>query len=380
MTNNIPIPYKNKLIYSLLILLTWSLSLFLPMWKFEPVEFSLLNDKIFTLTSDFGLMQRYASHLFLVLISGPLFIVSAFINVKKLIPLWFGIFFITILVGGLGFYFSDRVSLLWGWYAYGAVIIIINSVLASKLFPGIYESQNSKNIVDKVQEDEPSEEYEDIDEYQTPSNGKEFFLAIYEKLMWEIIETDEISAEFKEKYLLSTLRKNQQFLDISEENPEEIEKKIVSLADELIENAIKLVKDQQESAASSPIYSSGSFSSSGRGSRIFSGKYSSAQHLVATFENGKIYRGKYTSSQHQIGIIEGNKIYRGKYTSAQHQIGNIVGNKIYSGKYSSAQHLVATFENGKIYRGKYTSAQHQIANTDGGDLACAAAAAYFLLL
>ena len=330
------------------------------MWKFEPVEFSLLNDKIFTLTSDFGLMQRYASHLFLVLISGPLFIVSAFINVKKLIPLWFGIFFITILVGGLGFYFSDRVSLLWGWYAYGAVIIIINSVLASKLFPGIYESQNSKNIVDKVQEDEPSEEYEDIDEYQTPSNGKEFFLAIYEKLMWEIIETDEISAEFKEKYLLSTLRKNQQFLDISEENPEEIEKKIVSLADELIENAIKLVKDQQESAASSPIYSSGSFSSSGRGSRIFSGKYSSAQHLVATFENGKIYRGK--------------------YTSAQHQIGNIVGNKIYSGKYSSAQHLVATFENGKIYRGKYTSAQHQIANTDGGDLACAAAAAYFLLL
>ncbi len=380
MTNKIPIPYKNKLIYSLLVLLTWSISLFLPMWKFEPVEFSLLNDKTFTLISDFGLMQRYSSHLFLVLISGPLFFVSAFINVKKLIPLLFGIFIITILVGGFGFYFSDRVSLLWGWYAYGTSIFILNTVLASKLFPGIYERQISKNIAVKEQEDELSDEYEEFNEIQTPSNGKEFFLAIYEKLFWEIIENDEISADFKEKYLLSTLRKNQQFLDISEVNPEEIEKKIVSLADDLIETAIKMVKEQEESAASSPSYSTGSFSSSGRGSRIFSGKYSSSQHLVATFENGKIYRGKYTSSQHQIGIIEGNKIYRGKYTSAQHQIGNIEGNKIYSGKYSSSQHLVATFENGKIYRGKYTSAQHQIANTDGGDLACAAAAAYFLLL
>jgi hypothetical protein len=350
------------------------------MWKFEPVEFSLLNDKTFTLISDFGLMQRYSSHLFLVLISGPLFFVSAFINVKKLIPLLFGIFIITILVGGFGFYFSDRVSLLWGWYAYGTSIFILNTVLASKLFPGIYERQISKNIAVKEQEDELSDEYEEFNEIQTPSNGKEFFLAIYEKLFWEIIENDEISADFKEKYLLSTLRKNQQFLDISEVNPEEIEKKIVSLADDLIETAIKMVKEQEESAASSPSYSTGSFSSSGRGSRIFSGKYSSSQHLVATFENGKIYRGKYTSSQHQIGIIEGNKIYRGKYTSAQHQIGNIEGNKIYSGKYSSSQHLVATFENGKIYRGKYTSAQHQIANTDGGDLACAAAAAYFLLL
>ena len=393
MIENIHIPFKNKMLYSLLIMLVWAISLILPMWKFEPIQYSLLNDKTFTLFNDFAFMQRYSFHLNLVLISGPVFCISAFINTKKLIPRLFGSFIITMFIGGLGFYFSDRVALMWGWYAYGAGVLIINTAIATKLFPGLYEQQVSKNQVVEEQEGELSEEddeidedlmeykqLEDSDEIQTPSDGKEFFLSIYTKLLREIYSNEEISVKFKEDYLLKTLRKNPQFLDITTETSEEIEKIIALLADELIENALKIDKEQKEIAASSPSYSTGSFSSSGRGSRIFSGKYSSSQHQVATFENGKIYRGKYTSSQHQIGNIEGNKIYRGKYTSSQHQIGNIEGNKIYSGKYTSSQHLVATFENGKIYSGKYTSSQHQIANAEGGAASCAAAAAYFLLL
>jgi hypothetical protein len=200
-------------------------------------------------------MQRYSFHLNLVLISGPVFCISAFINTKKLIPLLFGSIIITMFIGGLGFYFSDRVALMWGWYAYGAGVLIINTAIATKLFPGLYEQQVSKNQVVEEQEgklsvedaeiDKDLMEYkqlEDSDEIQTPSDGKEFFLSIYKKLLREIYSNEEISEKFKEDYLLKTLRKNPQFLDITTETSEEIEKIIALLADELIENALKIDK------------------------------------------------------------------------------------------------------------------------------------------
>jgi hypothetical protein len=340
------------------------------MWKFEPVEFSLLNDKTFTLISDFGLMQRYSSHLFLVLISGPLFFVSAFINVKKLIPLLFGIFIITILVGGFGFYFSDRVSLLWGWYAYGTGVLIINTAIATKLFPGLYEQQVSKNQVVEEQEGELSEEddeidedlmeykqLEDSDEIQTPSDGKEFFLSIYKELFREIYSNEEISVKFKEDYLLKTLRKNPQFLDITTENPVEIEKIIASWADELIENALKIDKEQKETAASSP--SCKIYSDSGLGGPTEVGK----------FERGIIYStnripGKYYSGPKEVGFIERDIIYStnripGKFYIGPTKVGYIDGGKVYSTSASGGS-------------------ARQVGKYDGGS-ACGAAAAYLLL-
>jgi hypothetical protein len=365
------------------------------MWKFEPVEFSLLNDKTFTLISDFGLMQRYSSHLFLVLISGPLFFVSAFINVKKLIPLLFGIFIITILVGGFGFYFSDRVSLLWGWYAYGTGVLIINTAIATKLFPGLYEQQVSKNQVVEEQEGELSEEddeidedlmeykqLEDSDEIQTPSDGKEFFLSIYKELFREIYSNEEISVKFKEDYLLKTLRKNPQFLDITTENPVEIEKIIASWADELIENALKIDKEQKETAASSP--SCKIYSDSGLGGPTEVGK----------FERGIIYStnripGKYYSGPKEVGFIERDIIYStnripGKFYIGPTKVGFIERDIIYStnripGKFYIGPTKVGYIDGGKVYSTSASGGSaRQVGKYDGGS-ACGAAAAYLLL-
>ena len=391
MTENNPIPFKNKMLYSLLIMLAWAISLILPMWKFEPIQYSLLNDKTFSLLNDFAFMQRYSFHLNLVLISGPLFCISAFINTKKLIPLLFGSFIITMFIGGLGFYFSDRVALMWGWYAYGAGVLIINTAIATKLFPGLYEQQVSKNQVVEEQEGKLSEEddeidkdlmeykqLEDSDEFQTPSDGKEFFLSIYTKLLREIYSNEEISVKFKEDYLLKTLRKNPQFLEITTETPEEIEKIIALLADELIENALKIDKEQKEIAASSP--SCKIYSNSGPGGPTEVGK----------FERGIIYStnripGKYYSGPTEVGFIERDIIYStnripGKFYIGPTKVGFIERDIIYStSAFGGSERQVGKIDGGKVYSTSASGGSaRQVGKYDGGS-ACGAAAAYLLL-
>jgi len=391
MIENIHIPFKNKMLYSLLIMLVWAISLILPMWKFEPIQYSLLNDKTFTLFNDFAFMQRYSFHLNLVLISGPVFCISTFINTKKLIPLLFGSFIITMFIGGLGFYFSDRVALMWGWYAYGAGVLIINTAIATKLFPGNYEQQVSKNQVVEEQEGELSVEdaeidkdlmeykqLEDSDEFQTPSDGKEFFLSIYTKLLREIYSNEEISVKFKEDYLLKTLRKNPQFLDITTETSEEIEKIIALLADELIENALKIDKEQKEIAASSP--SCKIYSDSGPGGPTEVGK----------FERGIIYStnripGKYYSGPKEVGFIERDIIYStnripGKYYSGPTKVGFIERDIIYStSAFGGSARQVGKIDGGKVYSTSASGGSaRQVGKYDGGS-ACGAAAAYLLL-
>ena len=391
MTENNPIPFKNKMLYSLLIMLAWAISLILPMWKFEPFQYSLLNDQTFSLLNDFAFMQRYSFHLNLVLISGPLFCISAFINTKKLIPRLFGSFIITMFIGGLGFYFSDRVALMWGWYAYGTGVLIINTAIATKLFPGLYEQQVSKNQVVEEQEGELSEEndeidedlmeykqLEDSDEIQTPSDGEEFFLSIYSKLFREIYRNEQISEKFKEDYLLKTLRKNPQFLDITTETSEEIEKIIALLADELIEKAFKIAKEQKEIAASSP--SCKIYSNSGPGGPTEVGK----------FERGIIYStnripGKYYSGPTEVGFIERDIIYstnriRGKFYISPTKVGFIERDIIYStSAFGGSARQVGKIDGGKVYSTSASGGSaRQVGKYDGGS-ACGAAAAYLLL-
>jgi hypothetical protein len=391
MTENIHIPFKNKMLYSLLIMLAWAISLILPMWKFEPIQYSLLNDKTYTLFNDFAFMQRYSFHLNLVLISGPVFCISAFINTKKLIPLLFGSFIITMFIGGLGFYFSDRVALMWGWYAYGAGVLIINTAIATKLFPGLYEQQVSKNQVVEEKEEELSEEddeidedlmeykqLEDSDEIQTPSDGEEFFLSIYTKLFREIYSNEQISEKFKEDYLLKTLRKNLQFLDITTETSEEIEKIIALLADELIEKALKIAKEQKEIAASSP--SCKIYSNSGPGGPTEVGK----------FERGIIYStnrtpGKYYSGPTEVGFIERDSIYStnripGKFYIGPTKVGFIERDIIYStSAFGGSARQVGKIDGGKVYSTSASGGSaRQVGKYDGGS-ACGAAAAYLLL-
>ena len=391
MTENNPIPFKNKMLYSLLIMLAWAISLILPMWKFEPFQYSLLNDQTFSLLNDFAFMQRYSFHLNLVLISGPLFCISAFINTKKLIPRLFGSFIITMFIGGLGFYFSDRVALMWGWYAYGTGVLIINTAIATKLFPGLYEQQVSKNQVVEEQEGELSEEndeidedlmeykqLEDSDEIQTPSDGEEFFLSIYTKLFREIYRNEQISEKFKEDYLLKTLRKNPQFLDITTETSEEIEKIIALLADELIEKAFKIAKEQKEIAASSP--SCKIYSNSGPGGPTEVGK----------FERGIIYStnripGKYYSGPTEVGFIERDIIYStnripGKFYISPTKVGFIERDIIYStSAFGGSARQVGKIDGGKVYSTSASGGSaRQVGKYDGGS-ACGAAAAYLLL-
>ena len=391
MTENNPIPFKNKMLYSLLIMLAWAISLILPMWKFEPFQYSLLNDQTFSLLNDFAFMQRYSFHLNLVLISGPLFCISAFINTKKLIPSLFGSFIITMFIGGLGFYFSDRVALMWGWYAYGTGVLIINTAIATKLFPGLYEQQVSKNQVVEEQEGELSEEddeidedlmeykqLEDSDEIQTPSDGEEFFLSIYSKLFREIYRNEQISEKFKEDYLLKTLRKNPQFLDITTETSEEIEKIIALLADELIEKAFKIAKEQKEIAASSP--SCKIYSNSGPGGPTEVGK----------FERGFIYStnripGKYYSGPTEVGFIERDIIYStnripGKFYISPTKVGFIERDIIYStSAFGGSARQVGKIVGGKVYSTSASGGSaRQVGKFDGGS-ACGAAAAYLLL-
>ena len=391
MTENNPIPFKNKMLYSLLIMLAWAISLILPMWKFEPFQYSLQNDQTFSLLNDFAFMQRYSFHLNLVLISGPLFCISAFINTKKLIPRLFGSFIITMFIGGLGFYFSDRVALMWGWYAYGTGVLIINTAIATKLFPGLYEQQVSKNQVVEEQEGKLSEEddeidkdlmeykqLEDSDEFQTPSDGKEFFLSIYTKLLREIYSNEEISVKFKEDYLLKTLRKNPQFLDITTETSEEIEKIIALLADELIEKAFKIAKEQKEIAASSP--SCKIYSNSGPGGPTEVGK----------FERGIIYStnripGKYYSGPTEVGFIERDIIYStnripGKFYIGPTKVGFIERDIIYStSAFGGSARQVGKIDGGKVYSTSASGGSaRQVGKYDGGS-ACGAAAAYLLL-
>jgi hypothetical protein len=402
MTENIHIPFKNKMLYSLLIMLVWAISLILPMWKFEPIQYSLLNDKTFTLFKDFAFMQRYTFHLNLVLISGPAFCISAFINTRKLIPLLFGIFIITMFIGGLGFYFSDRVALMWGWYAYGAGVLIINAAIATKLFPGIYDLQVFKNQVIEGQEVELLEEVDEIDEdlmeykqleesdeFQTHSDGEEFFLSIYKKLFNEIRSNEEITVKFKEDYLLKTLRKNPQFLDITSETSEEIEKTITLLADELIENALKIVKEQKEIDVSSP------------SCIIYSDSSPGGPKEVGKFERGIIYStnritGKYYRGPTEVGFIQRDIIYStnaipGKYNRGTTEVGFIERGIIYStnripGKYNRGPKEVGFIERGIIYS---TNSIHGgrtkvgFCETKDGKYvessACGAAAAYLLL-
>jgi hypothetical protein len=377
-----PSRLKSKIIYACLILVIWVLMLFFPIWKFEYIPYSLLNDKEYSVLHDFIFMQRYSFHLNLIALSGPVFILSAVINPKKLITGWFGIFLLVILIGGLAFYYSERIELMWGWYFYVIGIVSVHSFVVPKLFPGIYDRKTpeisaikTKNVpYENHQNDSILEEFE-------PTTAFEFYNDINEKLMELIIVEEKDPRDIKNEYLLNRLRSYPQFLELNIEKStaEEKEKFIKNLAEKILsEQYTALIEMNSRRNNSAQTYSSG-FSNSNK-SKIYRGKSTSSIHQIATFSDGKIYKGKTTSSIHQVGSINGNKIYSGKSQSSIHQVGTIKEGKIYQGKTTSSIHQIATINEGKIYQGKTTSSIHQIATVDGGDASAAAAAAFILLL
>ena len=126
---------KNKIIFSVAVLLAWFITINLPIWRLElpgvNSGYSLL-DSMSTLVND-----NY--HLSFMYFSGPVLAIVALINPKKYLIVTFGIYILILICGFLGFAFSPYVALKWGWYVHFVVMIAVVVAMGGKFLPEAFE-------------------------------------------------------------------------------------------------------------------------------------------------------------------------------------------------------------------------------------------------
>ncbi|MDC3351955.1 hypothetical protein OAV92_01795 [Crocinitomicaceae bacterium] len=126
---------KNKIIFSVAVLLAWFITINLPIWRLElpgvNSGYSLL-DSMSTLVND-----NY--HLSFMYFSGPVLAIVALINPKKYLIGTFGIYILILICGFLGFAFSPDVALKWGWYVHFVVMIAVVVAMGGKFLPEAFE-------------------------------------------------------------------------------------------------------------------------------------------------------------------------------------------------------------------------------------------------
>ncbi len=126
---------KNKIIFSVVVILAWFITINLPIWRLElpggSSGYSLL-DSMSTFVND-----NY--HLPFMFFSGPVLAIVALINPKKLLMGTFAIYILILICGFLGFAFSPHVALKWGWYVHFVVMIAVVLVGGGKFLPEAFE-------------------------------------------------------------------------------------------------------------------------------------------------------------------------------------------------------------------------------------------------
>lgn len=124
---------KNKIIFSVAVLLAWFITISLPIWCFEIAVSSgfSLFDSMSTIVND-----NY--HLFFMYISGPVLAFVALIN-PKLLMNTFTIYILILICGFLGFAFSPSVALKWGWYVHLVVMGTVVVGVGGKFLPEAFE-------------------------------------------------------------------------------------------------------------------------------------------------------------------------------------------------------------------------------------------------
>ena len=126
---------KNKIIFSVAVLLAWFITISLPIWRLEIPGVSSgysLFDSMSTLIND-----NY--HLSFMYFSGPVLAFVAIINPKKLLMITFAIYILILICGLLGFAFSPHVALKWGWYVHFVVMIVVVLAVGGKFLPEAFE-------------------------------------------------------------------------------------------------------------------------------------------------------------------------------------------------------------------------------------------------
>ena len=126
---------KNKIIFSVAVLLAWYITISLPIWRFEvsgdSSGYSLL-DLMSTIVND-------NHHLSFMFFSGPVLAFVAIINRKKILLLTYCIYIFILICGFLGFAFDPDVALKWGWYVHFVVMTAVVPAVGLKFIPEQWE-------------------------------------------------------------------------------------------------------------------------------------------------------------------------------------------------------------------------------------------------
>lgn len=126
---------KNKLLFSISVLAVWFFTINLPIWKLEipgVVHGYSLMDDMSTLVND-----NY--HLPFMFFSGPLIALVAFINPKKYLLGVVGFYYIILIMGFLGFAFSEHVALKYGWYLHFIGMGLVVMLAGNKFLPEVFQ-------------------------------------------------------------------------------------------------------------------------------------------------------------------------------------------------------------------------------------------------
>ena len=127
---------KNKIIFSVAVLLAWYITINLPIWRLEVSGLS----SGYSLFDSMSYMVNDNYHLDFMYFSGPVLAIVALINPKKYLLVTFGIYILILICGFLGFAFSGAVALKWGWYVHFVVMIAVVLAVGGKFLPETFET------------------------------------------------------------------------------------------------------------------------------------------------------------------------------------------------------------------------------------------------
>jgi hypothetical protein len=125
---------KNKIIFSVAVLLAWFITSSLPIWCLE-----IIGDSSFSLFDSMSTIVNDNYHLSFMYFSGPVLAFVAIINPKKLLFNTFIIYILILICGFLGFAFSPHVALKWGWYVHFVVMTAVVFAVGNKFLPEAFE-------------------------------------------------------------------------------------------------------------------------------------------------------------------------------------------------------------------------------------------------
>ena len=127
--------------FSSCVLAIWLFTINLPIWRLEipgvDHGYSLMNEMSNIVNDNY--------HLPFMFFSGPIICLLALINPKKYVAGVTGFYYLILVMGFLGFAFSEHVALKYGWYIHFVAMALVIVIAGNKFIPEAFQDEQKTN-------------------------------------------------------------------------------------------------------------------------------------------------------------------------------------------------------------------------------------------